>query len=206
MSTEPTDAGLDADELLHLAMKAMEAGDQGSTLAYLKRAVALAPQDGRIHYLLGAVHAELGMHDRAVEELTRATELAPHLETAHFQLGLLHAARGDLDRALRAWEPLEAFGANPALQRFRAGVVHLANEEYEACIEAVRDGIARNQEYAALNDDMARLIARAEAALADAGIRPSERLQAGTPEHAPAAKEDQHVLLNRYQTRSPTGS
>lgn len=205
MSIEATDSGVDAEEFLHLAMRAMEAGDQEGTLAYLKRGQALAPEDGRIHYLLGAVHAELGMHDRAVVELTRATELAPHLETAHFQLGLLHAARGDLERALVAWQPIEALDASPALQRFRAAVIHLANGEYEACIGAIGEGIARNDEFPALNADMARLAARAEEALGAAvGHEPPERPQAVATERPAAATEGQHVLLNRYQTGAPS--
>jgi len=201
MSTPSTNSGLDADELLHLAMKAMDAGNHEATIGYLKRGLAIAPDDGGLHYLLGAIHAELGMHDRAIAELTRATELAPHLETAHFQLGLLHAARGDISRAMTAWQPIESLPSDHPLYLFRAGVLHLADENYEACISAIRDGIARNQEFAALNDDMGRLITQAEAALAAGrGRREPARQKPVTIEHAPSVNEAQHVLLSRYQS------
>ncbi|MEW8228417.1 MAG: tetratricopeptide repeat protein, partial [Candidatus Thiodiazotropha endolucinida] len=78
---------LDSDELMHLAM---HAENHEQAIDYLKRVLEISEDNGKAYYLLGAIHAEIGMYDRATEEMTRAVELEPDLPTAHFQLGLLH--------------------------------------------------------------------------------------------------------------------
>lgn len=51
--------GLDAEELMHLALGAMDAENNEEAITYLKRALALAPEEGKLHHLLGAGHAEI---------------------------------------------------------------------------------------------------------------------------------------------------
>lgn len=61
-------ARLDADELLHLALNAAQANRHEEAITSLKRALDISPNDARMHYMLGAEHAQIGLHDRAVEE------------------------------------------------------------------------------------------------------------------------------------------
>lgn len=103
---------LDAQELLHLALKAMEEGRDAETITLLKRGIAVASEEGRMHYLLGAMHAQLGMYERAAVELQLAVELAPEIEMAHFQLGLLQLTSGDVDAARASWAPLDRLDAD----------------------------------------------------------------------------------------------
>ena len=42
---------------MHLALAALEARRSDEALVYLKRAIAVEPNNARLHYLLGAVHA-----------------------------------------------------------------------------------------------------------------------------------------------------
>src|SRR5690349_6651155 len=91
MSDTNASAGqLDAEELLHLALQAMEQERYEDAMSRLKRGLVLEPRNGLMHHLLGAIYAQLGMIDRAVEEMTQAVTFAPEMHIARFQLGLLH--------------------------------------------------------------------------------------------------------------------
>lgn len=188
---------LDAQELLHLALSAMDGQREAEAIGYLKRGIALAPEDARLHYLLGALHAQLGMYERAAVEMQRATQLSPRIDMAHFQLGLLHLTAGNVEAAAQAWQALDTLEPEHPLRLFQAGMMHLVHEEYDDCIACLQEGIARNPEHESLNRDMASVIEKAgqardeSAAAADAAPQAAE----------PAAPH--HVLLSGY--RSPSG-
>src|SRR5262245_57558625 len=100
MTNVTTPAGqLDAEELLHLAMKALERERDEDAMAYLKRGLVLQPRSGLLHYLLGALYAQLGIDGRAIEELNQAVAYSPELHSARFQLGLLHYASTNFEAA-----------------------------------------------------------------------------------------------------------
>jgi tetratricopeptide (TPR) repeat protein len=194
---------LDAEELLRFALESTD--DHETAIGYLKRALAIAPDDGRLHYLLGAAHAGLGLHERAIGELTHAISLAPHLFAAHFQLGLLHLTRNDLDSALRAWRPLDQLDPAEPLALFRSGLVHMATGDFDECIEDLRQGIAASPEGDSLARSMQGAVMEAEAAIAQGQGSPRVRIPVA-PRTAPAgvtakAAEPQHVLLNAYKQR-----
>jgi len=198
-----TEGLLDSEELLHLALKAMEADKDDEAIAFLKRGISLAPENGQLYYLLGALHAEIGLIDRATEEITRAIELAPELSTARFQLGLLHLSTGAFAEAQEAWRPLDQLDENDPLRIFKTGLVHLGNDELEACIEELKRGLALSK-HESLNQDMRRIIEKTQTELAAANAEASPAAQ-GKPEPAgrQTAKrhqsDTQHVLLAGYR-------
>jgi Flp pilus assembly protein TadD len=197
MDTHANAAGdLDAEELLHLALKAMEDERDAEAIGLLKRGLALDPEDGRLHYLLGALHAQIGMYERAIGELQRAVQLAPQIDMAHFQLGLLQLTSGDVDDARASWSALDPLDAEHPLSLFRAGMLALVEDDFDTCIDMLRRGIELNAEHDSLSRDMARVIETAEAARA-------ERAQAEAAAPASADTTDaQHILLAGY--RRPT--
>jgi tetratricopeptide (TPR) repeat protein len=184
---------LDADELLHLALEASRQDRHEEAITYLKRALALAPEDARLHYLLGAEHAQIGLYDRAVEEMQQAVKINPALETAHFQLGLLHITSGRVEAAQEAWKPLDKLGAEHPLFLFKTGLLHLAKDEFRECEQHLRRGMAANKLNAALNNDMARVLKEIEGRTpSPSGTNPSGGAtpKPGTPKH---------VLLSAYR-------
>ena len=199
---ESEETGLDAEELMHLALKAMEQDRDDDALVFLKHALVQEPEDGRLHYLLGALHAELGMVERAIREITRATELNPDLATAHFQLGLLHVAKADFEQAREAWRPLDQLGEDDALRLFKEGMVKFLNESYAEAIPLLERGIALDEVGEALNENMQRVLEQARAAIAGQDskevTRPSEPPARPRPEQRTGA-ESQHVLLAGYR-------
>jgi Flp pilus assembly protein TadD len=186
---------LDAQELLHLALKAMEDQRDAEAISLLKRGIELEPDDGRLYYLLGAMHAQVRMYDRAITEMQRAVELAPHIEMAHFQLGMLLLTSGQVEAARTAWSALDGLDGDHALKLFMTGMLDLVGDDYDGCIAKLRRGIERNTEQPPLNRDMQRVIEAAEAARAGQ-VQPG----AAQPESGTAAR---HVLLAGY--RPPNG-
>jgi Flp pilus assembly protein TadD len=199
-----SESPLDAEELLHLALRAMEADRSEDAITFLKRALVLAPDDGRLHFLLGAVHADIGLDERAVDELARAAQLAPELHAAHFQLGTLLLKRGDLQRASDAWRPLELLDRDHPLRLYASALTRLAEGDYTRCIDDLRHGIAQGDEKAAYAAEMREVLARTEALMAaEAGSAPAEVASLASPAAAAAAPkrkdfDAQHVLLAGY--------
>lgn len=155
----------DVDELMHLALYATQNSSPEKAIAHLKRLLDVAPDHAPAIYLLGALHAEIGMHDRGAEEMTRALELDPTLATARFQLGLLHVTSGRVAEADEVWKPLEEIGTDHALFLFKQGMLHLVHDEFAESVEALKAGIAANDFDENLNNDMRRVLGDAERAL-----------------------------------------
>ncbi len=194
----PPESALDAEELMHLAMRAMDAEKSEDAITYLKRAIALAPNDGRLHFLLGSLHAEIGLDERAIAELGRAVQLAPELHTAHFQLGTLLLKRGEVARANEAWRPLDVLDRNHPLYLFKSALSRLGDGDYAGCIAELKQGIARNDENEFLNVEMREVLAKTEALLA----AEAQSAHGGNSAGAAAKRDDEaahHVLLAGYQ-------
>jgi tetratricopeptide (TPR) repeat protein len=57
---------LDVDELMHLALHSANKNEPEKAIAHLKQLLDILPKNGKAYYLLGALHAEIGMYDRAI--------------------------------------------------------------------------------------------------------------------------------------------
>lgn len=174
---------LDADELLHLAVLDSQAGRHDVAIAKLKIAAEQAPENGKIHYMLAAEHAEIGLFDRAIEGMARAITLDPSLDTARLQLGLLHYTQGRVDQARGAWEGLDKLAPDDALFLFKSALLRLSAGETAETVELL-DRAARNVKgNRALGHDIQRVLSNV-------------RARAGTPE-APKANTS-HLLATKY--------
>ena len=182
---------LDVDELLHLAIHASQQNQHEDTINYLKQALEVAPDNGKVHYLLGAEHAEIGLYDRAVTDMEKAVKFDPSLVTAHFQLGLLHITSGRVDQAAKAWKPLDALGDNNPLYLFKTGMLHLVRDEFDECIDKLSKGITLNTMNEALNKDMRRIIDEVKG-------REKQPPGLGAKTDKPK-KSTSHVLLSAYR-------
>ncbi len=161
---------LQVDELMHLALRAVRETRDDVAIDYLKQVIARDPSNGLAYYLLGAVHAGLGMHDRAAEEIRTAIDLDPDIPpTAHFQLGLLEVTRGHLAEAEAVWRALDGRGEDDFLFLFKRGMLHLIENDFAACIRDLQRGIELNEFDEKLNLDMRKMLVRAEAELARSG-------------------------------------
>jgi tetratricopeptide (TPR) repeat protein len=192
---------LDAEELLHFAIRASQQKQNEKAILYLKHALTQEPDNARLHYFLGAQHAEIGMYDRAVEEMSRAVEIDPDLDTAHFQLGLLHATSARIPEAEQTWEALDKLGEEHPLVLFKSGLLHLARDEFDSARALLTKGIESNHFNVDLNRDMQRILDSIDQVAADnATDTPASPQAIGTvsPEESQKATGGNHIFLSAY--------
>ena len=197
---------LDADELLQLALRHIADEDLEGALIRLKRLVALDAGHANGTYLLGSVHAQLGLLERAADEIGRACELEPELWTAHFQLGLLRVGLGDGEGALAAWAPLEQLAEDDLLRVFGGAMTLWLTGESEAALAAFDRGLAALDPDDPLRADMTAMRAAAaselEADAANVATTPTPGSGDGlAPAASPAARR---ALLTRYEDGEST--
>ncbi|MES2355377.1 MAG: tetratricopeptide repeat protein [Pseudomonadota bacterium] len=181
---------LDADELLHLAITASKNNDHETAIINLKQALEIAPDNPKVHYFLGAEHAQIGLYDRAIEEMTRAVNLDPDMVTAVFQLGLLHLTSGKIDAAIETWALLDKLGDDHYLYLFKKGMISLARDEFDECEKCLKQGIALNHSSEALNNDMQKVISEIEAR--------RNNKQNNTAESEQSTTDGNHFFLSNY--------
>ena len=186
---------LDDSELLHLAIRASQENRHEDAIGLLKQALDVAPNNAKVHYMLGAEHAEIGLYDRAADEMAKATELDPSLVTASFQLGLLHITSGRVTHAEKAWEPLDKLGADHPLFLFKAGLLHLARDEFDECVTMLEKGISLNTANEALNNDMRRILGDVNARRKNGAESEPVAETSGKQK----SKYPKHVLLSAYR-------
>jgi len=151
----------DADELTGLAMAALEARDHAQAFACLQNALAIDPEHGTAHHLLGVLHAALGRVDLAIPEMERAITLEIDPTPARFELGLMHLSQGAADEACAIWEPLRTLDEDHYLFRFQRGFRHLQAGRFDDGVADLTAGIARNDANPALSREIEKLIQHA---------------------------------------------
>lgn len=139
----------------------------GDALSRIREAVRKDTMNGELHYLLGAELAQQGDYEQAVIEMALAVELQPSLHTGRLQLGLLHLTLARPAEALAAWRPLDALPDDSCLKLFKQGLEALIRDDFADCIGRLEQGIVANTTNAALNRDMALIISKCRAALAE---------------------------------------
>ncbi|QRK13985.1 tetratricopeptide repeat protein [Archangium violaceum] len=90
--------------LLGLAWQRLD--DAGRAVEEFKRAIELAPEDGKNHFYLGELYLARQRPEAARPYLEKAVELNPMLDLAWFRLGELHLERRDLKAAGEAFRVL----------------------------------------------------------------------------------------------------
>jgi tetratricopeptide (TPR) repeat protein len=89
----------EAGPYLNLGNLLVETGKPEAALQPLRQAEAIAPEDFKVHRVMGKAFAHLNDNDRAREELERAAKLAPEDAPIHFVLAQVYRKMGLLDKA-----------------------------------------------------------------------------------------------------------
>lgn len=146
---------LDNEELLRLALDAINNGRDADSLVMLKTLLERDPKHVHAQYLLAAQHAQLGMFERAEAGFRAAVAGAPDLAIARFQLGQLLVMKGTIEEATQMLAPLANRG--DALAAYARALVAAANEDAPTAVRELDQGLALPQEIPALAGDMQRL-------------------------------------------------
>lgn len=164
-----THSKLDSEELLRLALSAMNADRDAEAIDLLKTLLEREPGNGQAHFLLAATHAQHGMLDRAESGFRAAIEAMPQLTVARFQLGQLLLLQGRGPEAADVLADLE-HGEDTTLAAYARGLSAIAREDVATAIAELRTGLAGEQAIPALAGDMQRLCERLQDA--DGGAAP----------------------------------
>lgn len=191
---------LDSEELLHLAMAAINAEQHPQAMALLKQGRQQDPDNALLLYLLAAEYAQVGMFDRAMAGMEAALALEPDLQMARLQLGLLYTARDRLTDARPLFERLRELSAEDALHWFGTGLLALLDEKPEDCRTALEKGISLNQSNPSLSADMQRILMQL---WQDAS--PPAAQGTGDKAQAKAQSAANNLYLSRYGSNKSEG-
>lgn len=98
---------LDAQPFLNLGSLLADEGDLEKAIPYLMQAVAIAPNNPKMHEELGAAYQAQNKLPTAQAELERAVALAPDSSGLHFKLGQLYRKQGAMESARREFAVCE---------------------------------------------------------------------------------------------------
>lgn len=159
---------LDNDELLRLALDAMNTGKDADAVVMLKTLVERDPGNAYGQYLLAAQHAQMGLMDRAEAGFRTAVGNGLELPMARFQLGQLLLVKGDSAEAKTTLEPLTT-SDDLALAAYAKALIAAADENADAAIRQLNEGLAFPQAIPALGADMQRLLGNLQGLASEGG-------------------------------------
>ena len=147
---------LDNEELLRLALGAMNDNRDADSVVMLKALLERDPGHVQAQYLLAAQHAQIGMFDRAEAGFRSVVAKAPELPTARFQLAQLLLMKGALGEARQLLAPVSS--QSDALGAYARALSAMGNEDMPTAMTELETGLAQPQAIPALAADMQRLL------------------------------------------------
>lgn len=175
---------LDNEELMFVALDAVNHGRFGEGISVLKTLLQREPGHANARYLLAAQHAQLGMFERAEIGFRALLETSPGFTVARFQLGQLLLMREAMIEAKTVLSPL--VGGEDALGAYARALCAFADGEHPTVLRELDEGLRLPQTVPTLATDMQALRARlteevdapppAHDDLAQDGVAPSARL------------------------------
>lgn len=178
---------LDAEELFHVSLSAMQHGRDGEALEALKRLLTLEPSHLQAQHLLGAQYAQLGMFARAEATWRALLALAPDFAAARFQLGRLVMLSGDPAAVQTVLAPLIERADD--LGWYAQAVVAASRSEPGLVETALAKGLACEQSNPGVAGDMRQWLQR---------LREQSGQPVASALSAPPAPEAASMLLSGY--------
>jgi len=115
-------AGDDAEALVATAEVRLETGDIEAAREAAETALALRPEEPRVHLILGRAQLAAGLYPEAVEACRRALRLRPDLTEAYRWCGFALAAIGRFRDAQESWAQWERLADGEADEEARRQV------------------------------------------------------------------------------------
>jgi tetratricopeptide (TPR) repeat protein len=150
--------------------------------AALENALALAPNDGRFHYLKGVFEGQSNRLSEAHGAFTRALELEPNYLPIRYRLATTQLALNDVAGAKRTIEAVLAQRTDLAPAHYIAGQIALRERRHTDAIAALRATLTIDPSASAVYASLAQALEaggdRAGAAAARAKVGPVEPVYA----------------------------
>ena len=148
------------EELLQLAIRAMNKNEDDHALNYLNQAYDQDEDNAAVNYLLAAQFAEMGLFEKALGSFDRTLELEPSMHYARFQFGLLQLTQNINEPARENFAYLTEQEDNPELALFGRGMLKLIEEDFDNAKILLHEGKSINTLNPALNGDIDKILAQ----------------------------------------------
>ncbi|MET0535828.1 MAG: tetratricopeptide repeat protein [Steroidobacter sp.] len=158
--SQGTTAMLDAEEYFQLALHASSAGDPHACMMYLRQVLRQEPRNAHAIYLLAAVHAELGLVDRAIRGIEAALSIEPDLTPARFQLAMLLLF--ETERRVEARRHLAQIATrfDEVLQPYAEALIAVADDDVPLAAKRLEVAISQTGQNTEFTSVMMRLLDR----------------------------------------------
>jgi len=133
-----TSIGDDAGALIAAAEVRLETGDVEAAKEAAQTALALRPEEPRVHLVLGRAQLAAGLYSEAVDACRRAIRLAPDFADAYRWCGFALVATGRFRDARETWERWEQLADGHADEEQRRQVAEA--REAAAALERMLGG------------------------------------------------------------------
>lgn len=121
-----------------------QTGRVADSVEWLEEAVALAPDNAEIAYLLALALAETGDLEKAEARFRDVVRLEPGYARAWYNLGLLYAGSNRTDEAIAALRHAESADRNTPDAPYARATIHLRLGQVDEALEAVRETLRRD--------------------------------------------------------------
>jgi eukaryotic-like serine/threonine-protein kinase len=113
-------------------------GKSSEAIAYLKRALELAPNSDEGYRRLGAVYLTTGRSNEAIKAYERAIEINPYFWINFNELGDAYFRTGNFEAALKAFQRIATLEPDNIFGPLNIGAVLFSQGKYNECIIAFR--------------------------------------------------------------------
>jgi predicted Zn-dependent protease len=170
---------LDNDELLFVALDAVNSARYGDAILLIRMLLERDPKNVKAQYLLAAQHAQIGMYERAETGFRDLLSHTPDFSIARFQLGQLLLMKNAPDDAKGVLSPLT--DANDAIGAYARALCAAADEDAASAVRELEVGLRLPQSVTTLANDMQALLMH----LSQTGDRPVARIDTMSPQPGP---------------------
>ncbi|MRX26837.1 hypothetical protein [Kangiella sp. HZ709] len=179
------------EELLQLAIRAMNQSQDDHALNYLNQAHEQDSDNASVNYLLAAQFAEMGLYEKALASFETTLSKEPNMHYARFQCGLLQLTQNIIEPSRENFEYLTQQEDNPELALFGRGLIKLIEDDFENSKILLNEGKSINTLNPALNNDIDKILTQINIHLKGG--------DAESGKAADASKGQSSVFLSAYQ-------
>lgn len=133
---------LSSNDYLLLAVHAVNNNQSHIALDYLNKGGALDGDNSEIKFLTGAIYAEMGLHERALEAFESTVALRPENVMARLQAAILHSVVGSAERSLHHIDSiLSVSDGGDGFWYFADALKKLAESDEDSAVRSVDEGL-----------------------------------------------------------------
>ncbi|MCK4271367.1 tetratricopeptide repeat protein [bacterium] len=125
-----------------LAIYYRDVGLLDEAIEEYRRALAVSPDNVRLHLSLGLTCWEKKMYDEAIQQYQKAVAILPNLARARFDLGSLYVHKKMYHEAIQQYEQVIAIDPKFDLAHYNLGILYQERKLFDQAIQEFKKAIA----------------------------------------------------------------